>query len=279
MKKALFSFTNLWATVITLIIFLLSVVLYVIIGSQVTSANDKRGDLVRYSSLYSSSFDTMQSELTRYAATKDTDHYTKYCSAYESFCEAEEMLKKIGLTDTEKSELKEVFDEHYDEYVKPVLNNALTLISESSDFDGAKSALLGEEYAAEAGYCSVCLSTLSETVYDRATSTISTLETRYRLVGLCVSVLAAVFSIAIIITSKRLRNLALRLEEEDNETPDEASAEALSEPPAESAEPDESNEPNEPIEPDEPAKSAEPDEPDEPDGEQTEADTNEAQSE
>lgn len=216
MKKHVFSFTNFWVTLVSFIILIAALVLYFITGLQIASANAKRSDLVKYSSLYASSFAYSQSELKAFAETADGEHYIKYSDTVADsgdFSVSRKMLDSIGLTKAEKEILKE-FDSSYKDHIEAVNKQASEAALKNSDYNAAKSALSAKDYIDYSSYGYVCLDTLSDTIYNRMTDTLNSLDLRQNIISVCVLVLALLFAVLTFFTYKRIKALASMIKDD-----------------------------------------------------------------
>ncbi len=216
MKKKVFSFSNFWTTLISLILLLICILIYIITGLQISSANAKRSDLVRYSSLYESSFIYSQSELKSFAETTVAEHYNNYYGIVTgdgNLVLSRKMLEEIGLEKDEKAILDE-FDNTYTNYIEPANKTAIDSAVLKSDFAAAKSAIATKEYSDYLTYGSVCLNTLSESVCDRMNDTIKRLNVKENIIMICMLLLCILFGGMMLLTYMRLKALAKMAETE-----------------------------------------------------------------
>lgn len=215
MRKRVFSYSNFWMTVVSFGLLIACVILYVITGLQADSANSKRSDLVKYSDVCASAYLYSQSELYSFANTGKADHYNNYNNAVSdsgTFNAARKVLEEIGLNKGEKDIFKE-FDKAYSEHILPINETAIDYMVKKSDFTNGKKVLNNSEYLDYSTYGYVCLSTLSDTVYDRMTETLSSIESRNHVIMICMIILAFVFGFMLIFTQSRINKLSLLLEE------------------------------------------------------------------
>lgn len=224
MKKKVFTYSNFWMTVVSFVLLLACVVLYVITGLQIAAANSKRSDLVKYSDMYASAFLYSQSELYSFANTGKTDHYNNYRNTVSdsgTLTASRKVLEEIGLESAEEEMLDE-FDEAYSVYVLPVNDSAIEYMVSNSDFTSGQKALSDNEYLDYSSYSYTCLSTLSDTVYERMTENLSNIESRNHVIIICMIILALVFVFMLIVTQRRIKKLSLLLEESlSKENPEE----------------------------------------------------------
>lgn len=215
MRKKIFSYSNFWMTLVSFVLLLACVVLYVITGLQTAAANSKRSDLVKYSDMYASAFLYSQSELYSFANTGKSDHYSNYKNAVSdsgTLEAARKVLEDIGLEKGEKEILDE-FDKAYSENVLPVNESAIEYMVVNSDFTNGKKTLSDSQYLDYSSYSYTCLSTLSDTVYERMTENLSNIESRYHVIMICMIILALIFGFMLIVTQQRIKKLSLLLEE------------------------------------------------------------------
>lgn len=215
MRKKIFSYSNFWMTLVSFVLLLACVVLYVITGLQTAAANSKRSDLVKYSDMYASAFLYSQSELYSFANTGKSDHYSNYKNAVSdsgTLEVARKVLEDIGLEKGEKEILDE-FDKAYSENVLPVNESAIEYMVVNSDFTNGKKTLSDSQYLDYSSYSYTCLSTLSDTVYERMTDNLSGIESRNHVIMVCMIILALIFGFMLISTQRRIKKLSLLLEE------------------------------------------------------------------
>lgn len=215
MRKKIFSYSNFWMTLVSFVLLLACVVLYVITGLQTAAANSKRSDLVKYSDMYASAFLYSQSELYSFANTGKSDHYSNYKNAVSdsgTLEAARKVLEDIGLEKGEKEILDE-FDKAYSENVLPVNESAIEYMVVNSDFTNGKKTLSDSQYLGYSSYSYTCLSTLSDTVYERMTDNLSGIESRNHVIMVCMIILALIFGFMLISTQRRIKKLSLLLEE------------------------------------------------------------------
>lgn len=215
MRKKIFSYSNFWMTLVSFVLLLACVVLYVITGLQTAAANSKRSDLVKYSDMYASAFLYSQSELYSFANTGKSDHYSNYKNAVSdsgTLEAARKVLEDIGLEKGEKEILDE-FDKAYSENVLPVNESAIEYMVVNSDFTNGKKTLSDSQYLDYSSYSYTCLSTLSDTVYERMTDNLSGIESRNHVIMVCMIILALIFGFMLISTQRRIKKLSLLLEE------------------------------------------------------------------
>ncbi len=215
MRKKVFSYSNFWMTLVSFVLLVACVVLYIITGLQTASANSKRSDLVKYSDMYASTFLYSQSELNSFANTGKGDHYSNYKNAVSdsgTLQAARKVLEEIGLEKGEKEILGE-FDKVYKEHILPINQSAIKYMVENSDLKNGKKALSGSEYLDYSSYGYVCLNTLSDTVYERMTDNLSNIESRNRVIMICMIILALIFGFMLVYTQRQLKKLSLLLEE------------------------------------------------------------------
>lgn len=215
MRKKVFSFTNFWMTFVSFLLLVTCVFLYIITGLQIASANSKRSDLVKYSDMYASTFLYSQSELNSFANTGKGDHYSKYKNAISdsgTLQAARTVLEEIGLEKGEEEILDE-FDKVYDEHILPINESAIKYMVENSDFTNGKKELSGSEYLDYSTYGYICLNTLSDTVYERMTDNLSGIESRNRVIMICMIILVLVFGFMLFYTKMQLKKLSSLLEE------------------------------------------------------------------
>lgn len=224
MRKRVFSYSNFWMTLVSFVLLLACVVLYVITGLQTAAANSKRSDLVKYSDVYASAFLYSQSELYSFANTGKSDHYSNYKNAVSdsgTLEAARKVLEDIGLEKGEKEILDE-FDKAYSENVLPVNESAIEYMVVNSDFTNGKKTLSDSQYLDYSSYSYTCLSTLSDTVYERMTDNLSGIESRNHVIMVCMIILALIFGFMLISTQRRIKKLSLLLEESlSKENPEE----------------------------------------------------------
>lgn len=215
MRKKIFSYSNFWMTLVSFVLLLACVVLYVITGLQTAAANSKRSDLVKYSDMCASAFLYSQSELYSFANTGKSDHYSNYKNAVSdsgTLEAARKVLEDIGLEKGEKEILDE-FDKAYSENVLPVNESAIEYMVVNSDFTNGKKTLSDSQYLDYSSYSYTCLSTLSDTVYERMTDNLSGIESRNHVIMVCMIILALIFGFMLISTQRRIKKLSLLLEE------------------------------------------------------------------
>lgn len=215
MRKKIFSYSNFWMTLVSFVLLLACVVLYVITGLQTAAANSKRSDLVKYSDMYASAFLYSQSELYSFANTGKSDHYSNYKNAVSdsgTLEAARKVLEDIGLEKGEEEILDE-FDKAYSENVLPVNESAIEYMVVNSDFTNGKKTLSDSQYLDYSSYSYTCLSTLSDTVYERMTENLSNIESRNHVIIICMIILALIFGFMLISTQRRIKKLSLLLEE------------------------------------------------------------------
>lgn len=215
MRKKIFSYSNFWMTLVSFVLLLACVVLYVITGLQTAAANSKRSDLVKYSDMYASAFLYSQSELYSFANTGKSDHYSNYKNAVSDsgiLEAARKVLEDIGLEKGEEEILDE-FDKAYSENVLPVNESAIEYMVVNSDFTNGKKTLSDSQYLDYSSYSYTCLSTLSDTVYERMTDNLSGIESRNHVIMVCMIILALIFGFMLISTQRRIKKLSLLLEE------------------------------------------------------------------
>lgn len=215
MRKKVFSYSNFWMTTVSFVLLLAFVVLYIITGLQTAAANSKRSDLVRYSDICASAFLHSQSELYSFANTGKAAYYNNYTNAVSEsgmFEAARKVLEDIGLEAGEK-EILEEFDKAYSEHILPVNKTAIEYMVEKSDFSNGKKALSSSEYLDYSSYSYICLSTLSDTVYERMTENLSNIESRNHVIMICMIMLTLIFAFMLVFTQKRIKKLALLIED------------------------------------------------------------------
>lgn len=215
MRKKVFSYSNFWMTVVSLALLLACVVLYIITGLQTAAANSKRSDLVKYSDMCTSTFLYSQSELYSFANTGKGDHYSNYKNAVSdsgTLQAARKVLEDIGLEKGEEEILGE-FDKVYGEHILPVNETAIEYMVTNSDFTNGKKTLSGSEYLDYSSYGYACLNTLSDTVYERMTDNLSSIESRNHVVMVCMIILVLVFGFMLIFTQRRIKKISLLLDE------------------------------------------------------------------
>ena len=220
MKKRVFSFSNFWTTLISFILLLICVLIYIITGLQISSANAKRSDLVRYSSLYEASFISSQNELKSFAETTVAEHYNNYhgiVTGDGDLVLSRKMLEEIGLEKDEKDILEE-FDNAFSKFIEPANKNAIDSAVLKSDFNAAKAAISTKEYSEYLTYGSTCLKTLSESVYDRMTDAIKKLNVRENIIMICMLLLCVMFGGMMLLTYMRLKALAKMAETDDEQS-------------------------------------------------------------
>ena len=218
MKKRIFSFSNFWTTLTSFVLLLICTLIYIIFGLQISSANAKRSDLVRYSALYETSFMYSQSELKSFADSSAKEHYNNYYKTITGNGDlvlSRKMIEEIGLEKSEKTILEE-FDSVFSKYIEPANKKATDYAVSKSDFKNAKAALSTKEYSEYLTYGNSCLKALSESVYNRMTDTLKKLSVRQNIIMICLICLCVFFSAMLMITYFRLKALARMAESEDD---------------------------------------------------------------
>ncbi len=219
MKKRVSSYSSFWMTVISCALLIACIVLYIITGLQSAAANSKRSDLVKYSDMYASAYLYSQSELSTFANTENAEHYNNYNNAVSetgTMQGARKVLDEIGL-ETQEQEVLDEFDSVYSEYIEPVNESAIEQMVSNSDFSSGKKALADSDYLNYSSYCYTCLSTLSDSVYDRMTETLDNIDTRNQIVMICLIILSLIFVFMLIFTQLRIRKISRLLEAADSE--------------------------------------------------------------
>lgn len=148
---------------------IIMLIVYLFFGRAAMSANDKLGDMIKYSNQYSESFLKRTNLLYLYVDSSNVDYYSEYMNENVitgDMNTARKMLLAIGLEDDEKEILTQI-DNAWDKYIAPAEQNALNKMIQEAKPSEARKYISSNEYTSCINYISNSQETLSTSVQSR----------------------------------------------------------------------------------------------------------------
>lgn len=169
LNKKMVSFSMIPVIIFLCILTILILLAYLFFGRAAMSANDKLGDMIKYSNQYSESFLKRTNLLYLYVDSSNVDYYSEYMNENVitgDMNTARKMLLAIGLENDEKEILTQI-DNAWDKYIAPAEQNALNKMIQEAKSSEARKYISSNEYTSCINYISNSQKTLSTSVQSR----------------------------------------------------------------------------------------------------------------